>query len=490
MKVFAYVRVSTEEQAEKGNSLNEQQERLTAYCKVMDWEDPVWYIDDGYSAKDTRRPKMTMMLDDVKHTPGAGVVITTKLDRLSRNLFDILSLSNYFDKHNFSYVSATESFDTSTAAGRLTLQVLGMVAEFERERNSERVRDNMLSMARKIMSDKTITRPCFGYDVINGVMTINLEEAIVLRKMADMADTGAGARAIAKWLNNEEKSLTKDGNEWHEKIVRELLQRETLIGNFVYNKTYKKGSRVIKRPEEEWIIVENHHDPILDHEQFKRIKKMFEGRKSIGRHISEDRYLLSGLVKCGHCGASMNGKVDRNYSKRLGRENIHYRYICDGYLKRANCFHHVVNRDALEGLIIKRIHEAADCAPGKLQLVVASPKKDTLERESIMTKLNKLDQKLQKQLEAYEDELISKGDLRKAKERVENDRQRLTEALKAIDEGIDHYEQRKVQEGIQKRLADISSMDRLKAKHAIREVIHKIEIKNGDNIQIEWSSPL
>lgn len=485
MRVFAYPRVSTDDQAKEGNSLSEQQERLTAYCRAMGWDEPEWYIDDGYSAKDIRRPELTRMLDDIKASKSPGIVITTKLDRLSRNLFDILSLIKYFEKYEFNYVSSTEAFDTSTAAGRLTLQVLGMVAEFERERNSERVRDNMLSLARKINEDKTITRPCFGYDVIDGVITVNIEEALITRRMADMAVKGAGARAIAKWLNAE-KIKTKEGNEWHDKVVREYLQRETLIGQFVYNKTYRKGSRVIKRLEEDWIVVENHHEPILDEDTFHRMCQLFQGRKTIGRYMQDDRYLLSGLIWCGHCGHKMNGKMNKNFSKRLNQQNIHYQYLCDGYLKKGICSHHYISRDVLENLVIARIKQIAEAAPGTIQVAVAAPKTTTLEKEAIQAKLDKLDHRLQKQIEAYEDDIISADDLRKAKQRVEDERKRLLQALKEAEEGTDSHAQKKVHENAKRWAAEISE-DRLKTKHILREAIHKIEITNGENVELTWN---
>src|SRR5690606_36948432 len=103
---------STDEQADKGVSLDEQRERLLAYCKGMGWQNPVVYEDDGYSAKDLRRPELTRLLSDIK-AKGFNVLLTTKLDRLSRRLFDILSLIDYLDKHDCNYVSASEPFDTT-----------------------------------------------------------------------------------------------------------------------------------------------------------------------------------------------------------------------------------------------------------------------------------------------------------------------------------------------------------------------------------------
>ena len=85
MRVAAYIRVSTDEQAERGNSLNEQQERLEAYCKAMGWPKPNIYPDDGYSAGTLKRPFLEKLLKDIEENK-IDVLLTTKLDRLTRSL--------------------------------------------------------------------------------------------------------------------------------------------------------------------------------------------------------------------------------------------------------------------------------------------------------------------------------------------------------------------------------------------------------------------
>lgn len=483
MVVLAYIRVSTDEQAEKGNSLSEQKERIEAYCKAMGWEKPIFFIEDGYSAKSTNRPELTTMLEKVKEHP-SGRVITTKLDRLSRKLFDILSLNNFFVKHKFHYVSATEGFDTSTPAGMLVLQMLGMVAEFERERNSERVRENMLSIARN-KSKKIITRPCFGYDIVDGQMVVNLEEAVYLRQAAsDLLSGVSGRKVRGEW--NAQSIKTKEGNEWHDKTFRELFQRETLVGDFVYNKTSKQGDKVIKNDPSEWIRFENTHDPILDRDTFSRLQELFEGRKTVGKHMSNDTYLLSGLVYCGHCTSKMNGKMNRSFSKRLGRENIHYQYLCDGYLKKSKCYHHYVQRDEIEELVIDRIKQVSEAAPGTLKLVILKPEVKRVDKDSIESKLAKLDKKMQKQIDAYDEDLITAEDLKAATLRVTKEREALRKLLESSEEEQTAKQQEQVKRKARSATKVILSGDRITAKQAIRQLIERIEIKDSSHVSIVW----
>lgn len=146
-RVAIYCRVSTDEQAREGVSLDEQKERLLAYCKAMGWsEETLTFIDDGYSAKSLERPQLTKLIHQVKQGSISRIMVT-KLDRMSRRLLDLLNMIDLFQQYDVSFVSISESFDTNTPSGRLTLQVLGAVAEFERERIRERVFENMLHAA-------------------------------------------------------------------------------------------------------------------------------------------------------------------------------------------------------------------------------------------------------------------------------------------------------------------------------------------------------
>ncbi|GIO33094.1 integrase [Paenibacillus albilobatus] len=484
MKVFAYPRVSTDEQAEHGNSLTEQQERISAYCKAMGWDDPIFFVDDGYSAKDLNRPRLTELLERIKMETDGGIIITTKLDRLSRKLYDILSLNEYFNKYNFHYVSATEGFDTSTPAGRLVLQMLGMVAEFERERTSERVKDNMLSLAKN--GQKVITRPCFGYDIVDGRYKVNIDESLISKKMAVWALKGEGSRSIARRLNFDLGVKTKEGNLWSDKTVREYLQRETLVGDLVYNKTKRVGSKMVRTDPSEWVVIKDHHTPILTREEQEKIIELFQGRKQVGKHFSNDTYLLSGLVYCQHCGYKMNGKMNRSFSKRKNQENLHYQYLCDGYLKKAICYHHYVKRDEIETLIIERIKELSNSAPGTLKLVISKPEKASIDKESIKSKLSKLDKKMQKQIDAYNDDLITAHDLKIATQRVNEEREALKKLLNASEKEIEQRGKTEVHKKAKTLINDVLSIDRLKAKQSIWQLIEKIEVSNGSEIRIVW----
>lgn len=480
MRPALYIRVSTDEQATKGNSLFEQEERGIAYCKAMGWKDPVLYSDDGYSAKDMNRPELTRMLEAIKEKKH-NIVITTKLDRLSRRLLDILKLVEYFEKYSCAYASISESFDTSTSAGKLSLQVLGAVAEFERERIRERVRENLLSLAKK---GKLIPKAAYGYNVVDGNYEINLEESLIVKNVFKWTLEGEGPLSIARRLN-QMGVPTKNGTIWNERQVRRMLSLESYIGQFVYNRKYRKGTIEVTRPEEEWIVIDNHHEPLIDPDTFQRVQDILNARKyTMKQHYANDRYLLTGLVVCGHCGHKMTGReVQRPMNRHV---KVAYLYQCQGYSKKGVCFFHYIYRDDLEKEIIEEIKKAAQEHPSKLKLVVTKEEPKFSEKALLESKLRKIDARMQKQIEMYEDDMISREDFMKARERIERERNEIRKQLEALERVEQQSEQEAMQAKLKDSLPDILSDDRLKIKSGLARVIEEVRVMNGKEFELIW----
>ncbi|TCZ76146.1 recombinase family protein [Paenibacillus albiflavus] len=486
MRVAAYIRVSTDEQADKGNSLGEQEERLISYCRAMGWERPILYIDDGYSAKDLNRPEMIRLLDDIDQNK-YDMVLTTKIDRLSRKLLDLLNLIKQFEQHNCGYASASEQLDTATPVGKMVLQILGAFAEFERERISERVRDNMISIA-KHSKQKLITRPCYGYDAGDGIMEINEDEAEVVKQMVSWVFEGHGLREISKRLNQQ--GIRTKGNKnsrdfsWEESKVRRLLANETICGMMIYNKRKSSGDKIVIRDKNEWVIQYDHHPAIISRNEFNELQTILHTRKLANRHVGDDTYLLSGLVRCKHCGEKLSGNTQK--MKRGSKEYEYNRYICQTYVKKGGCFYHAIYRDDIERLIVDRITEVAQSAPGDMNLKVSNPRNIQKEQNDLQNALKKIDHKMQKQIEAYEDDAISKEDLRRASTRIEGERSKIMKQLADLEKNQDKLIQAKVHQKAKDLIGDILSDDRLKVKEAIRLLVSNIEVSNGEIVDITW----
>lgn len=479
IRVAAYIRVSTDEQADHGNSLSEQEERLKAYCVAMGWGKPKLFIDDGFSAKNMKRPAIQKLIASVEKNK-FDVVITAKLDRLCRNLLELLQFVKLLEDHDCNYVSSSEGFDTTTAAGLMVLQILGAFAEFERERTSERVKDNMLSIAKN--TDRAITLPCYGYDIIDGKYTINEKEAVQVNYMFELAEAGHGHRMIAKYLNDRGVT-TKRGKMWDQTNVKRLMNTETLTGTLIYNKRQSKNGKMVMRDRSEWVIKEDNHPAIIPMERFNQVKEIMKSRSRANKHADNETYLLTGIVKCAHCGRNMKGSTSRHKTKY--GNYTYYRYICSSYVAGYGCKHHAVHRDDLEHMIINEINSLASSSTIELGLKIAVSSSVSDQIRDIKEILNRTDKKMQKQIEAFENDLISAGDLKKARERVEKEREQLYSDLKKL-ESQKNNNSAHVKENAVTYLNDVNSIDRIKAKQAIRKLIDCIDLENGELVSVTW----
>lgn len=141
-----YTRVSTDEQAREGYSINSQRDYNLKFIESQNWDLVDSYVDDGYSAKDLIRPNMQRLINDAKARK-FDVVVFYKLDRLVRSVSDLDKLLKIFDANNIGIRSVTEPFDTTTAIGRFLITLVAAIAQWERETISERVVVNMTKKA-------------------------------------------------------------------------------------------------------------------------------------------------------------------------------------------------------------------------------------------------------------------------------------------------------------------------------------------------------
>ena len=155
LRCAIYTRKSSEEGLElEFNSLQAQREACEAYIKSQKHENwqliPTEYNDGGYSGGNINRPALQQLLLDIE-SDKVDIIVVYKIDRLTRSLMDFSKIVEVLDKHNTSFVSITQHFNTTTSMGRLTLNMLLSFAQFEREVTGERIRDKMAASKKKGM---------------------------------------------------------------------------------------------------------------------------------------------------------------------------------------------------------------------------------------------------------------------------------------------------------------------------------------------------
>ncbi|MBS4026034.1 MAG: recombinase family protein [Clostridia bacterium] len=408
--IALYCRVSTDEQAREGVSLDEQQERLKAYCRAMNWTTPpLLFIDDGYSAKSIERPALTKLLSAIRAEQVSKVMVT-KLDRMSRRLLDLLTMIDLFQKSDVSFVSISESFDTNTPSGRLTLQVLGAVAEFERERIRERVIDNMMHAAK---GGKWLTQSPYGYRLEEKQLVVFETEAeIVKRIFAMFLHKGLGYYSIAKQFNHE-GIPSRQNKEWSIRSVKLLLSNPVYKGTLVWNRVdSSKKSRQLKDVDD-WIVVHNCLPEIIDEDIWEQTQKRINEPNKMAPRAKTSPHLLGGLIKCGSCDAGMS----IGWSGWPKRYRV---YRCSANKNKGTCTSKQYRADEVESWFKEGLNKLAVMSTGWLKLQMVQ-KVTAFQQTDVEQKLRSAKARYKRKIEAYTAGLIDLADLTEEKRKVDQE---------------------------------------------------------------------
>ena len=308
LKVAIYIRVSTHWQVDK-DSLKVQERELISYCQmVLGINDYVVFTDPGYSAKNTDRPDYQAMMDRIR-TGEFSHLLVWKIDRISRNIIDFATMSEELKRLGVAFVSKNEQFDTSTAMGEAMLQIIMVFAQFERKQTSERVTAVMLSRAGN--GQWNGGRVPYGYlwDKETASFQLCETEAGYVRRMAQLYEEHQSLLYVVKWLNDAGVK-TRRGFAWTPTSVHVILTNPWYIGQYVYN-VHSDGKGIERRDESEWVCVEHHHEPILNEDQFYRIKFLLtrnrRGTPTPGKSYARKH----SLMRCGICGSNMSASADK-----------------------------------------------------------------------------------------------------------------------------------------------------------------------------------
>lgn len=343
MKAGLYIRVSTEEQAREGYSIEAQKNKLTAYCQIHDIDIFGYYIDDGISGKSLERPRVKELIADIKNKK-IDTIVVFKLDRLTRSVKDLLMLMDLFDKHKTKFISLSEQIDTSSATGRMFVQLLGVFAEWERSVIGERV---VVGMEQRAKTGKYTARRVLGYDYDPETQTysINEEEAKIVRLVFERHNQGKGYFAIAKELNSL-GYRSKDGNMFaNNSLVHMVNHGWYYCGKFLYK---AKG----KEPQ---LLDASNIPPIISYEEFMKAQSIKNANFSLAKKYGRDEFWLKGRIFC-ECGTSL--KTATSGTKKGGSP---YRYYsCKKAVEgRCDCFYSC-SMNKMHNMFVEKIKEYAN----------------------------------------------------------------------------------------------------------------------------------
>jgi site-specific DNA recombinase len=224
MKTVGYIRVSTDKQADRGVSLDAQAEKIRAMAVVHGGELIDTIVDGGESAKSLNRPGMTRLLALVDSGDVKSVIVA-KLDRLTRSVKDLCTLLERFERRGVALVSVAESLDTGSAAGRLVLNIMTAVSQWEREAIGERTRD---TLSHKRGKGERVGNVEYGYRLADDGQHLEPDpgEQGALAEIRRLRRDGMALRGIAAALNHR-AYRTRRGTAWRlESVARVLKQNQ------------------------------------------------------------------------------------------------------------------------------------------------------------------------------------------------------------------------------------------------------------------------
>ena len=305
MNAGIYIRVSTDEQVREGYSIDAQRRVLNAWAVVKGADQVFEFVDEGYSAKNLNRPGVQRLIQACNRRE-LSMVIVWKTDRLTRNLRDLLMImEDVFRDNSVEFVSCTESIDTSTPAGRLVLNMLGAVAQNERENTSERTSMVMREMAKE--ARHLGGRPPYGYAVgSDGKYEIVPHEAEAVRMIFARKRSGASYAELISALESS-GHRTRSGRPFCKNTILDMLRNEKYTGVYIYNRAAaadrngRRNNRASK-PESEIERIPGGMPAIISRDEWEAVQN---GKQLGGKCSAKNIYVLSGLVRCGVCGGNM-----------------------------------------------------------------------------------------------------------------------------------------------------------------------------------------
>ncbi len=313
LRCAVYTRKSSEEGLEQAfNSLHAQREACEAYIASQKPEGWVLvrdqYDDGGISGGTLERPGLKRLLGDIEEGL-IDVVVVYKIDRLPRSLADFAKLVDIFDRHEMTFVSVTQSFNTTTSMGRLTLNILLSFAQFEREVTAERIRDKIAASRRKGMWMGGFVP--WGYDVRDRKLIVNEREAAVVRSIFERFVATGSATVLARELRRE-GVRTQRGSPVDKKLLYRLLSNRVYLGEAVHKGTSYPGE----------------HAAIIDRELWDQVHAILREspRKRASRTRAQTPALLKGLL-FGPGGAAFSPTHTRK------RHRLYRYYVSQAVLK-------------------------------------------------------------------------------------------------------------------------------------------------------------
>ncbi len=421
--VGMYVRLSRDdERAGESLSIENQKAILSEYIETQGWTLHDIYVDDGISGTTFERPGVQRLLEDAKQGV-INTILVKDMSRFGRNYIMVGQYLDYvFPTFGIRFVALSDNIDTENrdTPAMDMMPITNVFNEWWAATTSKKLRAVRIKNAKE--GKNGMSHAPYGYILGTNekrTLQINPETAPIVRRIFEMRASGMTPRKIADVLNAEKVLTPNDyriattgingvrnpSHLWHTTVLRTLLSNQAYIGNLVQHKSTTisyKNHKWQRRPEEEWIVVENAHEAIIPRDLWDKVKEV-EQAVGHGKHTARGfMHPLSGLMLCADCGAKMRLGWNTTYIKRLGRENTYFNFNCGTKSRMGSsaCFSHFITVPVLEQIVRQDVAAKAQMIIGR----EAEFKRRYLEQQAMLDGANQSEVK--KELKKAEKRLL------------------------------------------------------------------------------------
>lgn len=324
--VASYCRVSTEK-SDQTNSFDAQQRYFREYIdRQPDWDLYRVYADEGLSGTSTKkRVEFGRMINDAR-LGKFQLIITKEVSRFSRNILDTISYTRQLRSMGVGVLFVNDGINTLEPDAELRLSIMASIAQEESRKTSSRVK---WGQTRQMERGVVFGHSLLGYDVKDGKITVEPEGAEIVRRIfRKYGIEKKGTSVIAREMREEGYRTRAGSTDWHTSHIIKILHNEKYVGDLIQKKSYTPDylshQKKYNRGAEEKIWLRDHHEPIIDRELWDVVQAELSRRNRHGELSAGhgNRYLFSGKIRCGECGAIFvarkkryaNGTVSKKWS--------------------------------------------------------------------------------------------------------------------------------------------------------------------------------
>jgi site-specific DNA recombinase len=445
LDIGGYIRVSTPKEAQK-SSIEYQKDLLKQWAEVQKYNLVKIYVDIKSGEFTYQRNELNELLDDIDKGKIKGV-IAKEISRTSRDVMDMLELKRKIASCGGFFISIKESYDSRTDDDEFLLILHAALAQKERKQTAGRVKLTQMMKAKE--GKVNSPNPAYGYMLSeDGQYYVkNPETYPTFRFIIDKYIDGWGQLKLAKHLNGKGIPGPR-GKRWHSNSIRTIINNPVYLGITMYNVTTTvrdaDGKRkLVMRPQEEWIVRENTHEPLITQEEWDKIQHIAEQRRKKYEHewTCEKKYLGSAILRCAECGSKIYGiKLNIKKESLESGRYYYYRYRCfdrNGKCTRPIKTWHMDKVDNMLIELVKNIFSNKErlMKSIKKQLSFREIKNEKIfaERQEIVRQIERIDKAMKKQQMAFEVDVINLQEYKERMSELRAEKQQLSNTLMELD---------------------------------------------------------